>query len=240
MISPTEKKQKNLPRVRNTVVSLAAYRLGEEARLSRYNILVLSSIIICYFTHTRIYMYYLLIFRCYKVLEALIHRDMGEVLAIGASVIAIVQITDRIVGLCKFYIETVNDAPSDFRLILLETSTLKTIFESLSFLKACDSGVSNILSGLASVDGPIEGCLKSVTQLEKLFPSNWQQITEQCRSKKRKVKATLAALAWPLKEGKARKLLDEISRYKTSITLALTTESGSVVHSLFQFFKEHL
>ena len=75
---------------RNTVVSLAAYRQGEEARLSRYYVLVLSSIIICYFTHTRIYIYYLLIFRYYKVLKVLIYRDIGEVLAIGANIIAFV------------------------------------------------------------------------------------------------------------------------------------------------------
>ena len=156
---------------------------------------------------------------------------MAEVLAIGASVIAIVQITDRIIGSCKFYIQTVNEAPSDLRLILLEASALKTIFESLDFLTTCDNGVSNIVTGLASADGPIEGCLKSVTQLEKLFPSNYIQDVGQSRSKKQKVKAALAALAWPLKEVKARKLLDEISRYKTTITLALTTESRSVTCS---------
>ena len=97
---------------------------------------------------------------------------MAEVLAIGASVIAIVQITDRIVGLCKFYIEIVKDAPSDLRLILLEVSALKTIFENLNFITAHDGDISNIVSNLASVDGSIEGCLKSVTQLEKLFPSD--------------------------------------------------------------------
>ena len=158
---------------------------------------------------------------------------MAEVLAIGASVIAIIQITDRIVGLCKFYIETVNNAPSDLRLILLETSSLRTIFKNLDFLIVYDSGVSSIVSSLASVDDPIEGCLKSIIQLEKLFPSNWIRNTGQSPSKKRKVRATLATLAWPLKEGKARKLLDEISRYKTTVTLALTTESRSVIRSFF-------
>ena len=158
---------------------------------------------------------------------------MAEVLAIGASVVAIVQITDRIVGLCKFYIETVSDAPSDLRLIFLEISALKTIFDNLNFLTEYDSGISNIVCNLASADGPIEGCLKSVTQLERLFPSNWIQNTGQHQSKNRKVKATLTALAWPLKEGKARKLLDEISRYKTTITLVLTTESRSVMRYIF-------
>ena len=97
---------------------------------------------------------------------------MAEVLAIGASLIAIIQISDRIVGLCKHYIQNVQGAPSDLRLILLETSAIKTIFENLNFLTACDSGVLNIVSGLAGVDGPVEGYLKSVIQLEKLFPSD--------------------------------------------------------------------
>ena len=160
-----------------------------------------------------------------SLLLDLTFEEMAEVLGIGASVIAIIQITDRIVGLCKHYITTVKDAPSDLRFILLETSALKNIFENLDFLTGCDCGVSNIVSGLAGVDGPIEGCLKSVTQLEKLFPSDRMQDARKNRSKKQKVKATLAALAWPLKETKARKLLDEISRYKTTITLAITTES---------------
>ena len=155
----------------------------------------------------------------------MVHQEMAEVFAIGASVIAIIQITDRIVGLCKHYITTVQDAPSDLRLILLETSALKTIFENVNFLTASDSGVSNIVNGLSGVDGPIEGCLKSVTRLEKLFPSDFTQGTGRNRSKKQKVKATLAALAWPLKETKARKLLDELSRYKTTIILAITVES---------------
>ena len=150
---------------------------------------------------------------------------MAEVIAVGASVIAIIQVTDRIIALCKFYIETVRDAPSALRVILIETSTLKTIFENLNFLTACNSGVSKTVSTLSGEYGPIEGCRRSITELEKLFPSDCIQTTGQARSKKRKVKATLVALAWPMKENKARKLLDEIVRYKTTITLALTTES---------------
>ena len=155
---------------------------------------------------------------------------MAEVIAIGASAIAIIQITDRIVGLCKFYIEAVKDAPSDLRVILLEASALKTIFENLKFLTACDSGVSNIIGALSGLDGPIDGCLKSITQLEKLFPTDWIQAPGQNQSKKRKVKATLAALAWPLKENKAKKLLGEISRYKSTITLAITAENTLVIY----------
>src|SRR5690242_17830169 len=104
---------------------------------------------------------------------------MAEVVAVAASVIAIIQITDRIVDVCKFYIEVTGDASSDLRVILLETSTLKTIFENLNFLTACHSGVSTIVNPLSGVDGPIEGCRRSIAELEKLFPSDYIQTTGQ-------------------------------------------------------------
>ena len=150
---------------------------------------------------------------------------MAEAIAVGASVIAIIQIADRIVGLCKFYIETARDAPSDLRLILVETSALKTILENLNFLTACDGPDSTAARRISGTDGPIEGCLRTVTELEKLFPSDSVRTRGQKTSKKRRLDSVLVALAWPLKESKARKLLDEMMRYKTTISLALTTES---------------
>ena len=162
---------------------------------------------------------------------------MAEAIALGASIIAIIQITDRIVDLCKFYIETVQDAPSDLRVILMETSMLKTILENLKFLTTCNDGLSTIPSTLSSAGDPIEGCLKSVTELEKLFPSNYVQSAGQNGLKERKLRATVAALAWPLKASKAKKLLDEIMRYKTTITLALTAESMLVVSLTLSFWE---
>lgn len=150
---------------------------------------------------------------------------MAEALAVGASVIAIIQISDRIIGLCKFYVETARDAPSDLRVILIETSALKTILENLNFLAACDGPDSPAARCISGADGPIEGCLRTVTELEKFFPSNSVWTEERKTSKRRKLNSVLTALAWPLKESKARKLLDEMMRYKTTIGLALTTNS---------------
>lgn len=149
---------------------------------------------------------------------------MAEVAAV-ASVIAIIQITDRIISLCKFYIGTARDAPSDLRLILIETSTLKTILENLNFLSACNDPLSEATGRISGPDGPIEGCLRTATELEKLFPADAAQTTSRRNGKRRKLDSVLTALAWPLKESKARKLLDEMARYKTTISLALTTSS---------------
>jgi hypothetical protein len=147
--------------------------------------------------------------------------EVVAVVAVVSSAIAIVQISDRIIGLCKFYIETAQDASSDLRTILIELSMLKTIFENLEFLTACGNGFSSTVGALLKEEGPVEGCRRSITELEKLFPRE----CVQDGSKRQKVKSTFAALAWPLKQNKARKLLDEIMRHKTTVTLALTTDS---------------
>jgi hypothetical protein len=44
------------------------------------------------------------------------------------------------------------------------------------------------------------------------------------RSKRRKLNVAVAALAWPLKREKAKKLLQDIIQHKTTINLALTAE----------------
>ena len=152
---------------------------------------------------------------------------MAEAIAVGASAIAIIQIADRIISLCKFYVETARDAPQDLRVILIETSALKTILENLTFLGTCDGPDSPATRRISGADDPIEGCFRTITELEELFPSNAVQTTnvDRKRSKKRKLNSVLIALAWPLKESKARKLLDEMTRYKSTISLALMTNT---------------
>lgn len=154
---------------------------------------------------------------------------MAEVVALGASIIAIYQIAERVIGICKFYIETVRDAPSDLRKILVEMSALKTIFQDLEFLKGCDTKVAAVLERMTGSDGSIGACRQAAADIEKLFPQNYTSThgSKDKASKRAKVayKATLVALAWPLKASKAMKLLQDISMHKTTITLALTTDS---------------
>lgn len=85
----------------------------------------------------------------------------------------------------------------------------------------------------AGYDGPVEACRQTLTELSQLFPSSDVDGTPKTRSKRRKVNATLAALAWPLKESKARKLLSELGQHKATISLALTTELRQVLSVIF-------
>lgn len=157
---------------------------------------------------------------------------MAEVVAFVSSVTAVIQISGTIISFCKHYIETAGDAPSDFHAILVEVSTLKTIFETLEFLTKSSNQSSNVLNILSRNGGPIEECHRSITELEKLFPQNVQSSGQE-RTKRQKIQSTFAALAWPLKETKARKLLDEIVRQKSTVSLALTTDSLYVMSSRY-------
>lgn len=144
-------------------------------------------------------------------------------LSIAASIFAVVQIADRVISLCKYYLELSRDAPSDLRAILIETSALRTILDNIQFLASSGHGPTT-LNTLTGNDGPIEGCRKTLDQLNGLFSSDYLHQTWGNRSKRRKVKATLTTLAWPFKESTARKLLVEVVQHKTTLNLALTVD----------------
>ncbi|KAH7217616.1 hypothetical protein BKA60DRAFT_609404 [Fusarium oxysporum] len=121
---------------------------------------------------------------------------MAEVLGVVASAIAVIQISKEIISLCKFYIEALSsDAPTSLRAVLIEVSTLRSVLEGLEFISKCETFTPALQNRLAASDGPIEG-----------------------------FQATFAKLAWPLKQGQVQDLLQQISRHKDGIQLALTTE----------------
>jgi hypothetical protein len=51
-----------------------------------------------------------------------------------ASVIAPVQVVDRIISLCKAYITGVYNAPADLRAILIKVGSIKYILEVIELL----------------------------------------------------------------------------------------------------------
>lgn len=100
---------------------------------------------------------------------------MAEVIGLIASIFAIVQVADRVIGLCRFYLETVHDAPSDLRAILVETSAIKAILENVKFLVSCNNQKSIILDDLSGQNSPIQGCTSkaAIDKIEGLFPSSY-------------------------------------------------------------------
>ena len=151
-------------------------------------------------------------------------RDiMAEAVALAASVFAVIQLSERIASICRFYIGSVDDYPKDLRLIYVEIGSLKVLFEGLSFLDQQDEQENATLRALQGGNGPVESCKQAIEELGKLFPPVPTGASSSRRFKE-KLRAGFAALEWPLKANTARRLLEEIMKYKTTISLALQSQ----------------
>lgn len=149
---------------------------------------------------------------------------MAEVIGLVASIVAVIQISERILGLVKRSIRSAKDAPKDIRIMMNEISMIKAVFENLHFLAEVDVGTSELLQKLKGPDGPIEGCRESISALEKLIED--PSAHHGARGDKKKIKPAIAILTWPLKATKAQRLLEDLSRYKMTINLALASETS--------------
>jgi len=131
---------------------------------------------------------------------------MAEIVAFGASVVAFVQLADRVINLSKFYLEALHDCPHDIKTVLAEITSLKALLETLNFLIRLEvdaSHASSILTRFGGQNGPVEGCRNAMAMLEKLIPSH----TRAPPQKGKKATELLKYLAWPLHQTKATKLL---------------------------------
>lgn len=136
--------------------------------------------------------------------------------SISASVIAFIQIADRVIRACKHCIDTIKDAPKDMQMILGEAISLRAIIDSLNPADM-HASTAKLVPSLFAQSGPVEGCRRCLSALEGLIPPEETQGTLQS---KRKI--TFVELAWPLKESKARRLMAEISQHKATLLLAMT------------------
>jgi len=142
-------------------------------------------------------------------------------LSVSASIIAILGLADKIIFVCRKYVSSVKDAPDDLRVLLIHLGNLRSVIENLDFLHEHGKNVSGspIVQGLFAAHGPIEGCRKALADLEDLLPTH---ATTKRGPKRKAVEISLAQLAWPFKEGKVRKLVDQIEKHKSTISLTLT------------------
>jgi hypothetical protein len=151
-----------------------------------------------------------------------------EALGIAASIIAVVQISGQVIKLCTKYIEGMHDAPKDLRHILIEISSLKGLFEPLKVLVGIDEESAELD---AQLQAPVAGCLKAVQELDLLIGAPTldededaeQQEGRASKSKRRKVVNLTLQLAWPLKQNRAKRLLDLLAVYKSTINLLLSS-----------------
>ncbi|CAJ2504398.1 Uu.00g117920.m01.CDS01 [Anthostomella pinea] len=90
---------------------------------------------------------------------------MAEAVAFGASVVAFIQLTDRVISLCKRCIDAAREGgPAELRSIFIETTALKSILENLQFLHGADSQFPQDIQ--AQTAPPMQGCQSAIQMLE--------------------------------------------------------------------------
>lgn len=155
---------------------------------------------------------------------------MAEAIGLAASLIAVIGVTTRIVGICKLCMESLEDCPKEFRMILVEISSTRALFDSLHFVQQHDPDSVDFLDKLLGPNGSITGCHAAIKELERLLPYV-QSIYAQKITSREKAKIILKTLAWPLKQNKAKELLTRIAQHKTTINTAFSMEVWCV-HSV--------
>jgi hypothetical protein len=133
---------------------------------------------------------------------------MADLLSVSASIIAILQLSGRVIG----YLNCVKDASEDRQKLLNE---LAATIGFLSFLKDRaeppqhgDSGSS----ALESLKGPLERLNSALEHLAlKLAPvEGWKKAGK--------------ALTWPFRKEEIKEILSAIERHKSLLSLAVQND----------------
>jgi hypothetical protein len=137
---------------------------------------------------------------------------MAEGLALAASIIAVVELTDRVVSLCSEFLGKVIGAEREIREMITTVTALKGFLE---FLDTFAKGPENEqrlpqLGGLCRPQGPLDMCITLLTEMEK-----------KLRPPKRDYNGVLKTVTWPWKWKDIAETLAVIEKQKTLIMLAI-------------------
>lgn len=152
---------------------------------------------------------------------------MMEALSISTDVTVIIQLTTRIAQVCKSYMDSVGDYPRQLRVIFVEIKSLEVVLQGLQFLRRDDAQDASIISHLEGADGPVQGCKKAIESLNALLPNPTTPPSNSSGKSKKALLSALDALAWPLKEKAVQRLLDDLMRFKSTISMAI---GGSLLY----------
>ncbi|KAH8592024.1 hypothetical protein B0O99DRAFT_690086 [Bisporella sp. PMI_857] len=154
-------------------------------------------------------------------------------ISLTASIIAVIQISNKVISLTRAWIETVKDAPRELQLIHIEISSLTGILESLSSLSNCGSIQPHSIEKLQGRNGLVEQCQGYLTELEILLSPDdgngkcWKMdkaLIWPLKVLGIRRNMSLDTLRWPLKATKARKLLENIQRVMKLMSFTLLCE----------------
>lgn len=145
-------------------------------------------------------------------------------LSVTASIIAVLQAANAIISICCDYSAAVKGASWELPKVTKEIRSLRDVLELLAALaKRVENADPSAEAKLPALKllcepgaGPLAMCKAELESLKiKLEPPKW---TGPITSKRT---ALMQTLSWPLKEGEAKKMLQNMERYKTTLNMAL-------------------
>ena len=134
----------------------------------------------------------------------------------AASVIAVVQISGQVFGLCWEYYSEVKDARKDIKRLRDEIKSLQDVVTKVVDLVDAPGAKLSVMDLLSQSDGPVQQCLKELTEL-------MERLKTGLENNKMK-KFGLRALRWPFISKDIDKAVTAIGRYKATFNLALTAD----------------
>lgn len=149
---------------------------------------------------------------------------MADPFSLAASSLALLDLSAKVILRCKHIISTAKDAPRELRTILVEVSSLEAALKNLSFLADVDCGFAEQAVNLDGISNAVVGCQGTLDDLIKELGSlSISDAIQTGASKRQKVKT---AVKWTWREGAAKKLLNDVLQYKTTITLSLLSQTA--------------
>lgn len=141
---------------------------------------------------------------------------MVEPIGLVGTLIAIVQISSKVVSICYEYRRSVKSAPREISQILEEVTSLRNIVEKLANIAETDEEPTSLpsLRAMTEDNGPLSTCLSEIESLKtQLKPEKgW--------------KAKGKALLWPLKQVEVNEHLQIIGRVKGTLQLAMSADNA--------------
>lgn len=149
------------------------------------------------------------------------YRHIMDPFSATASAIAVIQIAEEVWTLLQNYTLAVKDARKDIQRLSAEVLALHGILERVEDLKnQPGSAQLKTLDLLANLGGPIAQCLGDLKDLaSKLRPGHGPTAMNR---------AGWRALKWPFTSKDIDKKILFLERYKTTFTLALSTDNTCV------------
>lgn len=160
---------------------------------------------------------------------------MAEALGVAGSVIALIQISDRVIALCRPFIGKVRGADKEIFQMINIITALKGILEFLHSFVTDNENKDRLflLHSLCKPDGPLKTCQAALASIET-----------KLQSPKRDYTGAFKAVTWPWISNRIEPVLEVIEKQKTLMLLAMqgdTTRSTlfiqDTIHSHVQYTK---